>query len=449
MRVPPIPHRARPALLAAAAVATLCPTFAHAEETADALSLSGDTRVMVEAYDNGFRAGSPAADQVLFVRTQLYASWRQGSVEIGAELLDGRAYGDDLATPITASDVNALELVQAYVAVDVADQWRVVAGRQIFDLGSKRLFANPGYRNAPNAFTGVRAEWDGGDAGKATLFYMLPQDRLPSDKPSIVANDVAVDRESFDLAIWGGIVSRPLPGKITAEFYVFGLDERDNARRATRNRHLMTPGFRLLRKPAKQAWDFELELAGQFGNVRRSTAATAPVQRVAAWTGHAEAGYSFASPIKPRLAVLADWATGDDAGSGKYERFDPLYGPRRGDWNPTGTYGPLGRANIRSLGLKLEAKPAKGVDTFVTLRRLWLDSANDAFSFTRLTSATGSAGRNAGSQVETRLRWWILPDRLQLELGGALLLKGPFFAAFSTVPADDTTFGYSALTISY
>lgn len=437
------------AALCPALAFTLTPVAAQADETGDGLTLSGDTRVLVEAFDNGFRAGGPEADQVLFVRTQLYAAWKQGDVEIGAELLDGRAYGDDLATPITANEVNALELVQAYVAIDVADQWRVVAGRQIFDLGSKRLFANPGYRNAPNAFTGLRAEWDGGDAGKATLFYMLPQDRLPSDKPSVVANDVAFDRESFDLAIWGGIVARPLPGKITAEFYVYGLDERDNARRATRNRHLITPGFRVLRKPAKQAWDFELEVAGQFGTVRRSTAATAPVQDVAAWTAHAEAGYTIDSPIKPRLSALADWATGDDTGSGKYERFDPLYGPRRGDWNPTGTYGPLGRANIRSLGLKLEAKPARGVDAFVTWRKLWLDSASDAFSFTRLTSATGSAGRNAGSQVETRLRWWILPDRLQLELGGAVLLKGPFFDAFPTVPAGNTTFGYSALTISY
>ena len=425
------------------------PAAAHAEETPDGFTLSGDSRLLVEAYDNGFRAGGPESDQVAYLRTQIYATWKRGDVEIGAELLDGRAYGDDLATPITSNEVNALEPVQAYVAVKVADQWRVVAGRQIFDLGSKRLFANPGYRNAPNAFTGIRAEWDGDKAGKATLFYMLPQDRLPADKPAIVANDVALDRESFDLAIWGGIVALPLPGRVTAEFYAFDLDERDNARRATRDRHLTTPGIRLFRKAAKQALDFELELAGQFGSVSRSTSATASKQDVEAWTAHAEAGYTFAGPAKIRLAALADWATGDDPASAAYERFDPLYGPRRGDWNPTGIYGPLGRANIRSFGVKLEAKPAKGVDAFVTWRGLRLDEAGDAFSYTKLASPSGAAGRNAGAQVETRLRWWIVPDRLQLDLGGALLMKGSFFDAFPTVPAGDTTFGYSALTITF
>lgn len=438
----------RHALAMLAGAAMLCaPSLAWAEDNGDGLSLDAETRIMVEADDNGFRAGAPASDEVLYIRTQITAAWKKGAVEVVGHLYDSRAYWDDASTPITANEVNALELVQAYVAVDLSGEWRVVAGRQMFDLGSKRLFANPGYRNAPNAYTGLRAEWDGGDAGEATLFYVLPQDRLPSDKASIVANDVAWDRESFDLAIWGGIYQRPLAGKISGEVYLFGLDERDNDRRATRNRHLLTPGFRVFQKPSKGKWDAELELAGQFGTIRTGTGAAAPEVDVEAWTAHAELGYSFDTSIKPRVSVLADLATGDDAATGNYERFDPLYGPRRGDWNPTGLYGPLGRSNIRSLGLKLEAKPVQGVDLFVTWRELWLDSATDAFSYTKLTDATGAAGRDGGAQVEARARWWIIPDRLQLELGGAVLMKDDFFDSFATVPTGNTTFGYSALHI--
>ena len=208
--------------LMAGVAALCCPTFAMAQdETADGLNLEAETRVMVEAYDNGFRANAPASDEVLYVRTRIAAAWKHGPVELGGELYDARAYWDDAATPITASEVNALELVQLYAAVDLSQQVRVTVGRQMFDLGSKRLVANPGYRNAPNAYTGIRAQWDGGDAGEGTVFYVLPQDRWPADKPSIVANDVAWDRESFDLALWGGIYTRPLAGKISGEVYFY------------------------------------------------------------------------------------------------------------------------------------------------------------------------------------------------------------------------------------
>lgn len=132
--------------------------------------------------------------------------------------------------------------------------------------------------------------------------------------------------------------------------------------------------------------DGEIEVAGQFGDIRASTAAAAPVLDVQAWTSHAELGFTYAAAWRPRVAVLADLATGDDAATPGYERFDPLYGPRRGDWNPTGTYGPFGRSNIRSV---------------------------------------------------------------RMELGGAVLMKGRFFDAFPTVPQGDTTFGYSALNISF
>lgn len=430
-----------------AGLSILVPACASSQD-ADGQDLSAEARVLLDSYDNGFRAGGPDSETTLYIRTRLDAAWRKGPLELGGTLWDARVYGDDLATPISANDVNTLEVVQLYAALQVSETVRVVGGRQMFDLGSNRLFANPGYRNAPNAYTGVRLEWDGGDAGDATAFYVLPQDRLPATKAEVVANHVQRDRESFDLAIWGGIYARPLAGGLTAEVYMFGLDERDNARRQTRNRHLLTPGLRLFRKPASGKLDGEIEVAGQFGNIRASTAVAAPTVDVEAWTAHAELGYTSAIAWRPRVAVLADLATGDDAATPGYERFDPLYGPRRGDWNPTGTYGPFGRSNIRSLGLKLEAKPAARVDMFATWREVWLDSPTDAFAFTRLTSATGAAGRDGGAQMEARLRWWLVPDHLRLELGGAVLMKGRFFDAFATVPQGDTTFGYSALTIS-
>ncbi len=47
------------------------------------------------------------------------------------------------------------------------------------------------------------------------------------------------------------------------------------------------------------------------------------------------------------------------------------------------------------------------------------------------------------------MRWWVVPERMRFELGGAVLMKGRFFDAFPTVPQGDTRFGYSALTVSF
>lgn len=425
----------------------LAPVCASAQD-ADELDVSAEARVLVDSYDNGFRINAPDSETIIYVRTRVDVAWHKGSIELGGTLVDSRVYGDDLATPISSNDSNALEPVQLYAAFQVSEKVRVVAGRQMFDLGSNRLLAHAAYRNAHNAFTGLRLEWSGGDAGEATAFYVLPQEREPSDKADVVANKAVLDRESLDLAIWGGIYARPLAGGFTGEVYFFGLNERDNERRQTRDRKLLTPGVRLFREPAKGAWDGEIEIAVQFGSIGSSKAANAPKLDVAAWTAHVELGYTHPTGWQPRVSLLADLATGDDASTPEFERFDPLYGPRRADWNPTGDYGPFGRANIRSLGVKLEAKPSSRVDVFATWREVWLDSASDAFSFTRLTSTTGAAGRDGGAQVEARARWWAVPDRLRLETGGAVLMKGRFFDAFPTVPQGNTIFGYTALTLS-
>lgn len=425
----------------------LAPVCASAEDT-DGLDVSAEARILVDSYDNGFRINAPDSETIIYVRTRVDVAWRKGPIELGGTLLDSRVYGDDLATPISSNDSNALEPIQLYAALQASDKVRVIAGRQMFDLGSNRLFAHAAYRNAHNAFNGLRLEWNGGDAGEATAFYVLPQEREPSDKADVVANKVVLDRESFDLAIWGGIYARPLAGGLIGEIYFFGLNERDNDRRQTRDRRLLTPGVRLFRKPAKGKWDGEIEIAAQFGSIGASRAANAPRVDVEAWTAHAELGYTLATGWRPRVSVLADWATGDDASTPEFERFDPLYGPRRADWNPTGDYGPFGRANIRSVGAKVEAKPSSRIDLFATWREVWLDSATDAFSFTRLTSATGAAGRDGGAHLEARARWWAMPDQLRLEIGGAILMKGPFFDAFPTLPQGNTIFAYTALTLS-
>ncbi|OYW84507.1 MAG: hypothetical protein B7Z20_10680 [Sphingobium sp. 32-64-5] len=336
---------------------------------------------------------------------------------------------------IGTAEVNTLEPVQAYVGYEVRDPFgrgsrlALQTGRFTLNLGSRRLIAADDYRNTTNSYTGLRADIRAGDGTAATLIYTLPQVRLPDDLLSILDNKVQLDRESFDSQLWGGLVSRPrVVAGAMAEIGYFGLAERDAPGRPTRNRHLHNVSARLIRDPAPGKADFEVEGIYQFGSVRSSLAATAPQLDVSAWFVHADAGYTFQGPLKARLSVEYDYASGDGSGR-SYGRFDTLFGMRRADLAPAGIYAQIGRANISTPGIRLEMAPTSRLDGFVVYRAMWLAERTDAFSTTGVRDPSGRSGSFAGHQIEGRVRWWAIPNRLRAEINGAWIGKRRFLEA--------------------
>ena len=255
---------------------------------------------------------------------------------------------------------------------------------------------------------------------------MLPQIRLPDDRPSIEGQDIKWDRESFDLQLWGGNISRTntLAGAL-AEVSYFGLYERDWTDHPTRNRDLDTFSARLIRDPKARQLDFEVEGIYQTGNIRASTAATAPQQDVSAWFLHADAGYLFPGNAKLRLSIEYDRASGDAPG-GKYGRFDTLFGMRRADLAPAGIYNAIGRANIETVGVRAEVAPSPRWDGFAAYRPMWLAERTDSFSTTGVRDAAGASGSFAGHQLEARLRYWLVPELPACRNQRALARQGPF-----------------------
>ncbi|WP_414901967.1 alginate export family protein [Sphingomonas flavalba] len=404
----------------------------------DGFSLSGSVRARYETLDRQARAGFGAPDDLLAFRTIVGARYRAGAVELGAELRDSRAYLAERDSPISTGEVNALELVQAYVRARVGTAATLQAGRFVLSPGSGRLVADDSYRNTTNGFTGFRLDLgEEDDAGPAAvLFAVLPQNRLPDGRDALLANRVAVDRESFDTVLIGGVGTAPLAGaRVQGGYYL--LSERDGGR-ATRDRRLHTLTARLLRDPQPGAVDFDIEYARQFGRAAASTAAAAPRQTVSAFYLHAEAGRTWAGPWQPRLSVELEWASGDGPGR-RYGRFDTLYGSRRSDLAPSGIYGAVGRANIISPALRLEVEPGPRTDAFVAVHGLWMDSATDAFATSGVRDPAGAAGRYVGTQVEGRLRHWLLRDRLQFEGNFAWLAKGRFYRAAPNSPGTANT----------
>lgn len=445
-------------------VATAMPSPAWAEAPTlqsvigdpDHFKLSGSVRARYEVLDGQPRAGFRPEDEQLALRSTLAAEYRDGAFRIGGEMFDSRAWLDRPGSAISANEVNTFELVQAYVGADFKDAFgkgsaaAVQLGRMTLNLGSRRLVAADDYRNTTNGYTGARVDLKTRDGTSATLIYTLPQVRLPDDLPSIQRAKVRWDRESFDLRLWGGIVARPRTiAGATAELTYFRLQERDAPGRPTRDRDLHTVGGRLIRDPKAGRLDFEAEGFYQFGNIRASTAAAAPVLDVDAWFVHLDAGYTFPGPARLRLSVEYDRASGDGPGGG-YGRFDTLFGMRRADLAPAGIYNAIGRANISTPGLRAEIAPGKRFDAFAVYRAMWLADRTDAFSTTGVRDATGASGNFAGHQVEARARYWLVPGFLRGEVNAVWLAKGRFLKTAPNAPrTGDTHYLATALTATF
>ncbi|MBB3859552.1 hypothetical protein GGQ88_000792 [Novosphingobium hassiacum] len=443
-------------LLAMAAVPTVAPAepprLQRAIGNPTDLTVTGSIRLRYESLTGQPRINLPPTDEQLALRTTLAVEYKATPhFRIGAEMYDSRAWLGEPGSSVNANDVNTLEFVQAYVAGDFAPSkgTRVAfqAGRFALNLGSRRFVAADDYRNTTSGYTGLRADLKTREGTSATLIYTLPQVRLPDDQGSVLRNRYGLDRESFDLRLWGGVIWRPRTVfGAAAEASYFRLQERDAPGRLTRDRDLHTVAARLIREPASGQPDFEIEGAWQFGQVSASTQATLDV---GAWFLHADAGYTFPGRTRLRLSVEYDRASGDGPG-GSYGRFDTLFGMRRADFSPSGVLAAIGRTNINSPGVRAEVAPGKRLDAFISYRPMWLAERTDAFATTGVRDATGRSGSFAGHQLEGRMRYWVVPGFLRGEVNALWLAKGRFLKTAPNAPhTGNTSYVSTALTATF
>lgn len=414
------------------------------------LEVEGSVRARVEVIDGQFRSGIVDTG-ALMLRTQLRVEYDTGPVRIGGEVQDARVYFQREPSSIGTTEVNAIEPVQAYLIAELSKNAELQLGRMTMDWGSRRFVSKQNFRNSTNAFTGARFDWRPAKGDGVTLFWAMPQDRLPKDREGIIDNAVELDRERLDQQFFGArVIKAKVIGSASLETYLYRLFERDAENFATRNRRLWTSGFRLLEAPKEGAADFELEAAWQGGTTRASTAANDRTDvEVDAYFVHASLGYTFAAPWSPRLAVAYDRASGDRAG-GSYNRFDTLFGARVFEYGPSSLYGPIGRANLSSPEVRLEVKPDKRWDGYVAVRPLWLDSATDSFASRGLRDTSGASGLYAGTQFDARARYWLTPKRVRVAAGVALLAKGHFLQDALRAPDNgDTHYGYFEVTYGF
>lgn len=440
-------NRRGAALVLAALLGTLTgPSPAHAGDTG--WRVGGSVRIRGEIIDGQFRPAIAADDAALLIRTLVDLEYDAGPVAIGGELIDARSVFEDPNGSVSSTEVDTIEPLQAYVRFDPTEDAAVILGRQTLALGSRRLLSRNNFRNTINAYTGVTAHLQETPLGEVELFWLSPVLRLPENRARVIDDDVEFDRDDNGVRLWGAFLSRSgvLGGAV--DLQALRLAERDSDRTASRDRRLWTLAVRHVRLPTQRRADWEVEGAAQWGSAAVTVANGAPRAPVRSGFVHAQVGYTFASAWQPRLAAAFDYGSGDGRGR-TVGRFDTLFGSRAFDWGPTSYYGALTRSNIVSPELRGEIAPGRRWDAMVAVRPLWLARAGDSFAQTGVRDPEGDAGRWAGTQTEARVRWWWVPEKLRVALGGAWLAKGRFLREAANAPdTGNTRYGYLELTVT-
>ena len=98
------------------------PAYAQHTPTSTAvegLDVSGSMRLRYETVDGQVRPGFNPSDELIDLRTIVTATYKAGPFRIGGEVYDSRSWLANTRTPISTNEVNALDLVQAWVGADI------------------------------------------------------------------------------------------------------------------------------------------------------------------------------------------------------------------------------------------------------------------------------------------------------------------------------------------
>ncbi len=412
----------------------------------EGFSLALTHRSRFENIVDNVRPGTSKNDQVLGMRTLLDMNYRSGRFMGQLELADMRQQLMDADSVINNTVVNSLDILQATagITLDSAGDSTLRFGRFTEDWGSRRMMARNRFRNTINSWDGavLHTRLDSGAELKAMATQVVS--RLPTDRQQLLDNKRQSDRSYDAQRFYGVHLSLPsLFADLPAEFYYFALREKDTADLQTRNRRLNTAGFRLRALPASGEFDFEIETIVQNGSQRASSS---PLDRTdldhRAWFQFLALGYSFNSPLNPRLSFEFDYASGDeepfDADSG---RFDSLFGPTAFEFGVVGLYNPFNRSNLVSPALRLTADLSPTIDVQALYRHFWLAQAKDSWGRTGIRDITGNSGDYLGQHLELRLRWDIVPGNLRLE-------SGAIFLQSADLSDKDSEYVYAGVTLT-
>ena len=186
----------------------------------DWLAASVSQRTRYESMTGAFRANTLGGDQAIALQTDLWLQAQLGAFRFATEIMDSRVLGEDIGigknpgSGTSNTQVDTADFVQGYISW--ADKKllgsnigaEIKAGRQIMDLGSRRLVANTYFRNTTNSFTGVRFRFLDGNQWQFNGFVTMPVVRFPTSAAAIMSDSHQFDQEATHTVFSGAIFEK-------------------------------------------------------------------------------------------------------------------------------------------------------------------------------------------------------------------------------------------------
>lgn len=355
-----------------------------------------------------------------------------------------------------------LDLRQGYVELGNLKDFplALTVGRQVLSYGDRRLIADSNWANFGRTFDAAKLRWQ-------------PEERWTLDafvgRVVQIKEHVFNDIDSADNLFGLYLTTEALPFQ-TTDFYVLYRDKADNqpdldpvnrsdprgagggpAQRTTTigTRWKSTPG-------ALGNWDYTAEFAYQLGDVWTGDRTTAR-QDHHAFATHTNVGYTFANtPLKPRVALEYNYATGDrNPTDGTSQSFQNLYASNHEKY---GFMDEFAWRNLHDVRLSLSAKPTKSVEVTLDYHAFWLADTSDywyranGISILRVKTPAGrdvrtvGAGNFAGQEIDFTATWKAT-KQLTFLVGYSHFFAGDYLR--DTGPHDGADFAYVQATLSF
>ncbi len=389
------------------------------------LDLGVTGRLRRQGFDYPFKADQKGSTWQWAHRSRFRASARWKAFRALLEL-QGSTSGQDAASDVVGvSTFNAGNVQQFFVALAMPNIWQtgirsdLHVGRINLDIGSRRLVARSRFGNTSQAFDGIH--WNLTHQSQWHIRAFFSEIVLPSK----TTDRLGMFTNSGHL-FWGLSYENHQVPLSRIHLYYFGTDE--DAENGRVKRAHSTFGLRLYQPPENGAPDFDGESVWQVG--------TYDGKDHFAYFQHLSLGYTFGLSWEPRIMVMYDYASGTDSPTGNESHtFDGLFGARRGEFTPTGLFGPFFRSNISSPGIRVILNPRRDLKLNLKFRAWYLAQSRDAWTNSGLQDPTGAAGNVLGQDVEVRVQWDPWPN-LSLDAGYDHFFKGSYISSQTGIPGN-------------
>ncbi len=376
-----------------------------------AWDIGGQERVRFEYRSGMAVAGTPGAvdfsrqspdNDFLLLRTKVHLGYNSPCnwFSIYAEGRDSRDLNDKRRVAGTGykPEEDTFDLQQAYVRLGDAKTFPLTAkvGRQELVYGDERLVGAFDWSNLGRVFDAAKLRYETADVWVDVFSGRVV---IPRDDTFNTVND-------YDWLSGIYASTKTLIPKQETQLYFLARNVGAQSPTAFATnppalfplagpRDIYTVGLRLKSLPGQfKGWDYEAELAGQFG--RFKTSATSPSLRQEAFAAHVAGGYTWTKAWgTPRVGLEYNFASGDsNTNDATHGTFDNLFPTNHKFY---GYMDFVSWQNIHNVRLATSAKPAKDLTLTLDYHLFWLADTQDSLYAVNGTARSGSGyGINSG-----------------------------------------------------